>query len=254
MAAKRKTKAKASKATPKKKLSSKKTAPKKKTTAKAKAKASKAKVATKGKMKAVRKKVVKDISKKKTNKKAAVKTKQKAPKRSPKEQAALRRKRASYRKLLIQKQQNLVQAYISGKGDSRMHTRDGTEDYIDYAVSSYARDFTLSLTELDRKQLKLVEQALERLRRRKYGHCMHCAQEIPEPRLSVEPWARYCIRCQELEDQGLLQSRFFAEDEEEEVPAAGTDDEELDEELEKEVDIDGADEEEDDDEDDSIDL
>ena len=42
----------------------------------------------------------------------------------------------------------------------RERQADGTEDYIDYAVSSYDRDFTLSLTELERRQMLLVEDAL----------------------------------------------------------------------------------------------
>lgn len=239
MSAKRTAKAKASKTAAKKSGVAKKRSSSKKKKKKTASNAKKAsKVMAAPKKRASKARVT---AKKKTVKKKVAKTApaKKAPKRSPKEQAALRRKRAQFRKLLLQKQQNLVQAYISGKGDSRMHTRDGTEDYIDYAVSSYARDFTLSLTELDRKQLKLVEEALERLRQRKYGHCMHCSQEIPVPRLAVEPWARYCIRCQELDDQGLLQSRFFAEDEEEEeASAASPDDEEELEEVEKEVVID----------------
>ena len=86
---------------------------------------------------------------------------------------------------------------------------DGTEDYIDYAVSSYDRDFTLSLSEMERKQLVLAEEALRRIARGEFGTCLNCGQEIPEKRLEVEPWARYCIRCQELDEQGLLVDRLF---------------------------------------------
>ena len=133
------------------------------------------------------------------------------PAMDPIEVTAQRVARAAYRKLLRQagerlqaQRQSLIQAYNNTKGSTRNSSADGTEDYIDYAVSSYDRDFMLSLTEMERKQLMLVEEALQRIRRKAYGRCLQCGQEIPAPRLEVEPWARHCIRCQELEEQGLL--------------------------------------------------
>ncbi len=133
------------------------------------------------------------------------------------EQAARRRRLRQFGALLLKKQQNLLEAYHATKGDTRISNLDGTEDYIDYAVSSYDRDFMLSLTENQRKQLVLVEEALSRVRANRFGRCLECDQEIPIKRLEVEPWARYCIRCQELDDQGLL---------EEPTPAAEGDDDE----------------------------
>jgi DnaK suppressor protein len=118
---------------------------------------------------------------------------------------------------LLDKHKSLVQAYNNTRGDTRNPNMDGTEDYIDYAVSSYSRDFMLSLTEMERRQLTLVEEALRRIEQREYGRCLNCNQEIPEKRLEVEPWARHCIRCQELEDQGLLTEADFADDDDDEA-------------------------------------
>jgi DnaK suppressor protein len=110
-----------------------------------------------------------------------------------------------YRVALLAKQRELTEAYATVKGESREAPGgDGTEDYIDYAVNSYAKEFLLSLTELDRKQLILVEDALRRIDRGEYGRCMQCADPINPKRLEVQPWARHCVRCQELEEQGLL--------------------------------------------------
>ena len=67
---------------------------------------------------------------------------------------------------LLAKQRELTDAYATVKGESReVPGSDGTEDYIDYAVNSYAKGFTALLTELDRKQLILVEDALRRIDR-----------------------------------------------------------------------------------------
>jgi DnaK suppressor protein len=114
---------------------------------------------------------------------------------------------------LLSRRATLVEAYHSAKGNTKASGAGGTEDYIDYAVSSYERDFSLSMTELERKQLLLVEEALGRIRRNEYGRCLNCAIGIPPRRLEVEAWARYCISCQELDDMGQLDDPVFDTDE-----------------------------------------
>jgi DnaK suppressor protein len=145
--------------------------------------------------------------------------------------AEWRKEMEKYRIALLAKQRELTAAYASVKGESREAPGgDGTEDYIDYAVNSYAKEFLLSLTELDRRQLILVEEGLRRIDRGEYGRCMQCGEPINPKRLEVQPWARHCVRCQELEEQGLLpQYSAYAAgeglEEDEEAPA----DEELEE-------------------------
>jgi DnaK suppressor protein len=140
------------------------------------------------------------------------------PRRVPKPAsvATRRRERAHFRELLLKKRQDLMRAYAISKGDSQAELDNGTEDYVDYAVNSYAREFLLSLTEMDRKHLLLVEEALNRIDRGEFGYCQQCAEDINVKRLEVQPWARHCVRCQELEEKGLLpQSPFHVGDEEE---------------------------------------
>lgn len=131
---------------------------------------------------------------------------------------ARRRQFQHYRDLLLDKQRELTEAYTISRGDSRGNLDDGTEDYIDYAVHSYAREFLLSLTELDRKQLLQVEDALRRIDRGEYGRCLQCGEDINPRRLEVAPWARYCVKCQELEERGLLPQPTAASEEEREEP------------------------------------
>lgn len=144
---------------------------------------------------------------------AAKKTKRpKKPALTPERRKMMRR----FRKLLVDKQRSVVQVYLNTKGNTRAQTLDGTEDYIDYAVSSYDRDFTLSLSEMERKQLVLIEDSLKRIDRKEYGDCLNCGIEIPPKRLEVEPWAKHCIRCAELEERGLLIDHRFGSDEDDE--------------------------------------
>ena len=192
-------KTKASKAKPK-------AAAKKKATPRKKS-AAKSKVAVK---KVTKKKTVAVKSKSAKKKKVAGARKAKAAKRLPR---LTPKQIEHYHELLTTKQRKLTAASHISKGDSRSDLDDGTEDYIDYAVHSYAREFLLSLTELERKQLYLVEEAVERLKRRQFGYCQHCRKTINTKRLEVAPWARYCIPCQELDEQGLLDARLDVDDE-----------------------------------------
>ncbi len=168
------------------------------------------------------------------------------PKPKPASIAARRKEMAHFRSLLLDRQRELMRAYKTSKGDSQSHLDNGTEDYIDYAVNSYAKEFLLSLTEMDRKQLLLVEEALRRIDRGEYGRCQQCGEEINRKRLDVAPWARHCVRCQELEEQGLLPQAGYAAVPgglDEDGMVAG--DEVLEEEPEVEEEEEAADEEED---------
>lgn len=150
--------------------------------------------------------------------------------------AGRRKTHARYREMLLEKQREQIDAYSAAKEDTEISLDNGTEDYIDYAVNSYARDFLLSLTELDRKQLLQIEDALRRIDRGEYGRCQQCGETINPKRLDVQPWARHCVRCQELEEQGLLPqypasavSEDYDEDEEVETQAEPDAEEEIDE-------------------------
>src|SRR5881628_1070184 len=88
-----------------------------------------------------------------------------------------------YRKLLQAKQAEITSNFSKIKKESRTPGDDGTEDYIDYAVNSYAKEFLLSLTDMERKNLVLIQEALARIRSGEYGNCQQCGEEISAKRL-----------------------------------------------------------------------
>ena len=48
--------------------------------------------------------------------------------------------------------------------------------------------------------LRLVEDALERIKLGTYGRCSECGKPIEQKRLSAVPWALLCIKCQGREE------------------------------------------------------
>jgi DnaK suppressor protein len=109
-----------------------------------------------------------------------------------------------YDAALREKRSFLLEKRTQDASSSREGNNDGAEDYIDYAVSSYAKEFLLSLSDMERRQLVLIEEALKRIQDRSYGKCLNCGEAINKRRLGAAPWARYCVPCQEMEEKGLL--------------------------------------------------
>ncbi len=79
-----------------------------------------------------------------------------------------------------------------------------TPDPVDLAVRNYSKNVMLAVSENESRQLALIDEALMRVDDNEYGHCQNCEQEINPKRLAAIPWARYCLNCQELVEQGLL--------------------------------------------------
>lgn len=109
------------------------------------------------------------------------------------------------RKNLVTKRQEILDMYKHDLQVGQGVADAGAEDLVDRANDAYTREFMLALSGTERDALAEVDLALERLEEGKYGHCTHCDAKIPARRLQAVPWARYCVDCQELAEQGLLQ-------------------------------------------------
>ena len=80
-----------------------------------------------------------------------------------------------------------------------------TPDPVDLAVRNYSKNVMLVVSENESRQLTLIDEALLRLEDDEYGPCQNCENPINPKRLAAIPWARYCLDCQQLLEQGLLE-------------------------------------------------
>ena len=80
----------------------------------------------------------------------------------------------------------------------------------DQAQLSHDEFVSLHINSLDYVQLRLIEEALDRIQSGDYGICLSCEEPIPDKRLQALPWARYCVSCQE--EIGALEERQILED------------------------------------------
>ena len=109
-----------------------------------------------------------------------------------------------FRDKLLQKKQEILEAYTKNKSYGKEADEEGAQDIADKATSSYAKEFLFSLSNSERDLLQLVDDALVRIDDRRYGFCISCEEEMNPKRLEAVPWARHCLACQEKQESGLL--------------------------------------------------
>ena len=130
-----------------------------------------------------------------------------APREKGPDQAVTRmdqKKLKSFRERLVVKKQEILVAYNKNKTYGKEADEDGAQDIADKASNSYTKEFLFSLSNNERDMLQLVDEALTRVEGRRFGLCAVCEDEVDKKRLDAVPWAKYCISCQEKQEQGLL--------------------------------------------------
>jgi DnaK suppressor protein len=99
-----------------------------------------------------------------------------------------------FRKLLSQM---LEEAQL--KGDSTLEElTDSNEvfaDPADRATAESDRAFTLRIRDRERRLIRKIQAALQRIDDGSYGICEECGEEISIPRLHARPVTRLCINC-----------------------------------------------------------
>jgi RNA polymerase-binding transcription factor len=109
-----------------------------------------------------------------------------------------------FREKLIQKKQEILEAYNKNKAYGMEADDMGAQDIADKAANSYTKEFLFSLSNNERDLIQLLDEALVRIEGRRYGVCVVCDGEVERKRLEAVPWAKHCISCQEKQEQGLL--------------------------------------------------
>ena len=101
---------------------------------------------------------------------------------------------------LLEKRKELISGVRTRSATSLQAGDDAIQDIADQAASAYTKEFLLSLGDAERRLLRQVDAALDKMRQNTYGRCETCGEEISEKRLDALPFATYCIACQEEEE------------------------------------------------------
>ena len=68
-------------------------------------------------------------------------------------------------------------------------------DMNDQATAEADQNFALRIKDRERKLIKKIDDALDRMATRTYGICEGCGENIPLKRLKARPVTTFCIEC-----------------------------------------------------------
>lgn len=109
-----------------------------------------------------------------------------------------KKEKEQYQKILSERKSEIVHVLADYYNDTKEVENSGiATDEADKAESSYTKEFLLSLSDTERKQLQLIDDALGRIQKCNYGACQMCGVKIGKKRLDAVPWAPNCIDCQQ---------------------------------------------------------
>jgi DnaK suppressor protein len=92
---------------------------------------------------------------------------------------------ASLRERLEEEKKRIHDLYESDLKAGQQSSDFGTEDLVDQANAAWNREFNFALSDGERKQLILIEGALQRLDEGTYGYCLHSGEPIAAVQVCV---------------------------------------------------------------------
>ena len=110
----------------------------------------------------------------------------------------------TYRDRLLARRESLFSQVTEAEMSSRERDLEATQDPADMAANAYTKELLISMSANDRMLLQLIDEALQRVEKGEYGECVNCGEQVQPKRLDAVPWARYCLKCQDLQERGLL--------------------------------------------------
>ncbi len=155
----------------------------------------------------------KKTTKKKTIRKAAKVTKRKATMKTIEEKPLTDEEIEQFRKVLWEKRLELLGdvdhmsegALDNNRQDSAGELSSMPIHMADVGTDNYEKEFTIGLIESDRKLLKNIDRALNKVKDGTYGVCEVTGKFIGRARLTAKPEARYHIEFAQKLEQGLVE-------------------------------------------------
>jgi len=117
-----------------------------------------------------------------------------------------------FKQVLLEKRQEIVGDVHEMQDEALKKSRlDASGDLssmpihmADIGTDNFEQEFALELMDSERKLLKEIDDALERIKNKSYGICEATDKPIAMARLEAKPWARYCVEHARMLEQGLV--------------------------------------------------
>lgn len=116
-----------------------------------------------------------------------------------------------FRKLLTDKKNNYIDRFTGFEsGMQGLQTFDS--ELEEEAQKESIKEVYEKLALRDRERIFQIDRALTRIDEGRYGKCPGCGKSIPRGRLEVLPEAEFCLKCQEMSKDPVLENIEIEED------------------------------------------
>jgi DnaK suppressor protein len=105
--------------------------------------------------------------------------------------------RAKLREMLMRLQKQTSDRIRELRRDEDQEAETGPADEMDLARATQEVETHAGLVAGAEEKLRFLDEALTRLEQGRYGSCLGCHGPIPIERLTVLPFAAYCVDCQQ---------------------------------------------------------
>ncbi len=117
-----------------------------------------------------------------------------------------------FKQMLLEKRREIVGSVNEMQNETLKKSRlDAAGDLssmpihmADIGTDNYDQEFALGLMDSERKLLKEIDDALQRIEQKAYGVCEATGKPIAKARLEAKPWARYRVEYARMLEQGLV--------------------------------------------------
>ena len=121
-----------------------------------------------------------------------------------------------FRDLLLAKRNEILGNVISME-DEALHRQKSDLSNMpihmaDIGTDNYETEYTLGLVDSERKLMREIDEALDRIENGTYGICEGSEKSIPKARLEAIPWAKYCVEYASMLEKGLVKKDFLSPD------------------------------------------
>ena len=117
---------------------------------------------------------------------------------------------SNFKALLLAKRNEILGNVLSMEDETLRRQRSDLSNMpihmADAGSDNYEIENTLGLMDSERKLVKEIDEALDRIENGTYGICEGSENSIPKARLEAIPWAKYCVEYANMLEKGLIRN------------------------------------------------
>lgn len=123
---------------------------------------------------------------------------------------------AEFKALLLAKRDEILGNVVSMETETLQQERSDLSrlpiHMADLGTDNYDQEFTLGLMDSERKLIKEIDEALDRIENGTYGICEGSGKPIQKARLEAIPWARYCVAYARFLEKGFAAREEYSDE------------------------------------------